>query len=120
MERRIVFWFALLIFLAAGVAAFGHGANYTPAEEAWMERQRALDGTKCCAPYDFHVIQDPQWRMNSGHYEVYVHNAWHVVPAGRLLRHDPTDPTPFPGQALLFRTNSTVPHVWCFYPPPLM
>lgn len=120
MYRAIVFWFSVITFLFCGAYAWGHGAQYTAEETAWMERQYAIDGMKCCAPYDFHVIQDPEWRMRDGHYEVRVHNQWHQVPRGRLLRHIPEDPSPFPGQALLFRTNSNPPTVWCFYPPPLM
>jgi len=120
MNRNIFGFTALLLFLLCAGYAWAHGPDYTPEETQWMERQHAVDGMKCCAPYDFHVLQDPEWRMHAGHYEIRHNNEWHRVPAGRLLAHNPADPTPFPGIALLFRTSHLRPTVWCFFPPPLM
>jgi hypothetical protein len=111
-----------LLILASSAAA--HSPRFTAEENAWLNRQRAHDGTKCCDETDAHVGQFVEWRMSGGHYEVHINGGWHRVPAGRLMRHDPADPTPWPGAALLFYTPT--PHVlegftlWCFYPEPLM
>jgi hypothetical protein len=49
--------------LAAIVAAFAtgpawpHGLGFTADEAAWLDRQRAHDGTKCCDVRDVQVGQ---------------------------------------------------------------
>ncbi len=98
-----------------------HGGPFTSEEIAWMERQHALDGTKCCNEHDVYVGQMVQWRIHRGHYEVLISGQWEQIPPGRLMEHLPDDPTPFPGEALLFYSIYPSGHrIWCFFPPPLM
>jgi hypothetical protein len=109
--------------LLAAALAHGHGPHMTPAEEAWLNRQHARDGTKCCDVRDVHVGQAVAWRMTPRGYEVEIAGAWHLVPPGRLLAPIPGDPSPFGAQALLFYTPNNVgapPAIWCFLPEPLM
>ncbi|MBY0310068.1 hypothetical protein K2Q16_02915 [Patescibacteria group bacterium] len=120
MQRRSFLPMMVAALAVKSTPAGAHGPQYTPAEAEWMMRQYAVDGMKCCAPYDFFVLQDPEWRMNNGHYEIRYNNEWHRVPAGRMMRHNPQDPTPFPGITLLFRNNGVPPTIYCFFPPPLM
>ena len=108
---------ALALMLLAG-PAMAHG--FTAEENAWLNRQRALDGMKCCDETDAHVGEDVEWRMRGGRYEVFVLGAWHEIPEGRLMQHRPMDPTPWPGRALLFYSvYGGRLHIWCFFPEPL-
>lgn len=107
----------LLIFCAYDVVA--HSRRFTDEENAWMERQLAEDGTKCCNQHDVHFLDQPQWRSTGGGYEVYVEGEWHEVPPGRLRVNQPDDPSPFGTEkALLFYSvHSGIVYVWCFTPP---
>ena len=125
MNRYGIFWLAyfIVLLLAAG-HAFGHqaqhGGPFTNDEIEWMERQHARDGIKCCNERDVYVGQVVEWRMSRGHYEVKISGNWQQVPAGRIMQHIDGDPSPFPGEALLF--YSIYPsglNIWCFSPPPL-
>jgi hypothetical protein len=115
---------ALAILAALVASALAHDRNFTPAENAWLNRQRALDGTKCCDERDAYVGQSVEWRIVGGRYEVFYSGAWRQVPAGRVMRHDPRDPSPFGAQALLFWSpnpnDPTGATLWCFAPEPLM
>lgn len=114
---------ALLAALLLALPAAAHGPTFTDAENQWLNRQRALDGTKCCDRHDAHVGQNVEWRIVAGRYQVRIRDEWRDVPPGRMMRHDPSDPTPWPGEALLFW--SPVPShpdgflLWCFFPEPL-
>lgn len=58
--------------------------------------------------------------MVAGRYEVQIAGAWLPIPPGRMMRHDPADPSPWEGEALLFYTPTVVgPQIWCFSPEPL-
>jgi hypothetical protein len=126
MSFAAKFWLTWLLILVLGITyAFSHqaqhGGPFTPEEIEWMERQYAHDGTKCCNERDVYVGEVVEWRMRHGHYQVRISGQWENVPPGRLMQHVANDPTPFPGQALLF--YSIYPHghhIWCFFPPPLM
>lgn len=110
----------LCLLLAVAAA---HGPHMTPAQEAWLDRQRARDGTKCCDTRDVHVGQAVEWRIRGGGYQVRIGAAWHPIPPGRLLAPIPGDASPFGAQALLFYTPSQLggpPSIWCFLPEPLM
>ena len=106
---------ALLLLALAGPAA-GHG--FSESENAWLNRQVALDGMKCCDATDAHVSPDIEWRHREGRYEVRIRGAWVVVPAGRIMRENPADPSPWGQAALLFHSPQGV--VWCFRPEPLL
>lgn len=114
---------AVVVALAMARPAFSHGLGFTAEEAAWLDRQRAHDGTKCCDVRDVQVGQGVEWRLTAGRYEVRVRGEWRAVPPGRLLRHNPDDPTPWPGQALLFWSPTpSLPEgfsLWCFFPEPL-
>lgn len=115
-----------LLCTLAFLAAFpvkAHGPLFSQDENAWLNRQRAVDGTKCCDRNDAHVGQNVEWRIVGGRYQVRIRDEWRDVPPGRIMQHNPSDPTPWPGEALLFWSPS--PHVesgfhlWCFFPEPL-
>lgn len=123
-RRRIAAAIALAALVAAAAApAWGHGQTFTADENAWLNRQRAVDGTKCCNERDAMVGEVVDWRLRGGVYEVLIQGAWRPVPPGRLMRHNPADPSPWPGQALLFWSPAPSHpdgfHLWCFYPEPL-
>jgi hypothetical protein len=114
---------AVVAAVALARPAWSHGLGFTAEEAAWLDRQRSHDGTKCCDVRDVQVGQGVEWRLSGGRYEVRIRGEWRAVPPGRLMRHDAADPTPWPGQALLFW--SPAPHapegffLWCFFPEPL-
>lgn len=126
----LVFFRLLLAALGAvGAMAFllavaaGHGQRFSEAEIAWMERQRAVDGTKCCNEHDVRLGEGVRWRPSRDGFEVWIEGAWRRVPAGRRMAELPGDLSPFGGQALLFYSPSIVggpPSIWCFRPEPLM
>jgi hypothetical protein len=122
--RRTLAALAATVLAFAPLPAAAHGPDFTEAEKAWMERQRARDGAKCCNEHDVHVGMVVEWRTRAGRFQVRIAGEWHDVPPGRIMRHDPADPSPFPGQALLFYTPSPwVPNgftLWCFQPEALM
>lgn len=105
------------------VAAAAHSPAFTDAENDWLNRQRSVDGTKCCDRNDAHVGQNVEWRLVGGRYQVRIRDEWRDIPPGRIMRHQPNDPTPWPGEAMLFWTP--VPShpdgflIWCFSPEPL-
>ena len=107
----------MLLFFLLG-EALAHGQQFTQEENDWMERQNAVDGTKCCDRHDVHFLDSPNWRMKNAGYEVLVEGKWHEVPPGRTRAINPEDPSPFgDGQALLFYSvHSDVVYIWCFTP----
>jgi hypothetical protein len=115
---------ALAILALLSLPAAAHERRFTPEENAWLNRQRAVDGTKCCDEHDAHVGQRVRWRMVAGGFEVHVGGAWLAVPPGRMMRRAPGDPSPWGVEALLF--YSPAPYlpagvqIWCFSPEPLM
>lgn len=116
---------ALSIALAVVVPpAMAHSPGLTAEQNAWLDRQRARDGTKCCDFRDVHIGQAVEWRIAGGLYQVRISGEWHDVPPGRVLQPIPGDPSPFGGEALLFYSlNHTYPlgfSLWCFQPSVLM
>lgn len=106
----------VVVALLLTSSAMAHDTGFTAEENAWLDRQRAVDGTKCCNEHDVTIGERVQWRMTAGRYEVLIGETWRPVPPGRLMQSIPDDPTPWPGRALLFRTGTMI---WCFFPEPL-
>lgn len=107
------------VMLAACVAlpAAAHQVTYTAEQNAWLNRQRALDGTKCCDETDVRVGVNVEWRISGGRYQLKISGAWVDVPPGRMMRFNPGDPSPWPGEPLAFYSLSPGGHVlWCFFP----
>lgn len=111
---------ALLLALLAA-PALAHDHAFTAAENAWLNRQYALDGMKCCDETDAHVGHHVEWRLIGGQYEILIAGRWVAVPAGRVMRHNPADPTPWPGQAIAFFQvgPGELVRLYCFFPEPL-
>ena len=111
---------ALAAVIAGCTAATGHGLGFTREENAWLDRQRAIDGTKCCDERDAHVGENVEWRMVGGRYEVFVNGGWFPVPPERVMRSNPDDPSPWGSAALLFYSPGVHwPNgfmLWCFRP----
>jgi len=105
---------ACLLALLLACPAAAHDSGFSPAQNAWLNRQIALDRMKCCDEHDVHVGVDVVWRVtDAGGYEVLIEGAWQPVPPGRLMRDNPGDPSPWGHRALLFRTGADI---WCFRP----
>lgn len=120
MERRIVFWFVIITFLVCGGYAFGHSTDHpqshtlTEAEHTWMKRQRNVQGQWCCGPENVTLVEDPHLRVRNGNYEVHLLGRWVVVPPGAMHRYRAEDPSPFPGEVLLFfSTRGDEITIWC-------
>lgn len=116
MNRNVFGFTALLLFLLCAGVAWGHGPDYTPEETQWMERQHAVDGTKCCDRHDTVVGPDVEWRIHNGQYQVLIDGSWHPVPAELVIRR--TSDNPWPNQAIV--TYSVYPggrvRIWCLWP----
>lgn len=120
MERRIVFWFVIITFLVCGGYAFGHSTDHpqshtiTEAEHRWMKRQQSVSGRWCCGPENVTLVEDPHLRVRNGNYEVHLLGRWVVVPPGAMHRYRAEDPSPFPGEVLLFfSTRGDEITIWC-------
>lgn len=113
---------ALLLFLPTLVNA--HDRGFTDAENEWLDRQRSVDGTKCCDRHDAFVGHAVEWRLRGGNYEVEIDGTWFQIRPGAMLVPEAGDPTPWPGQALLFYSRNPGYRggvmIWCFMPEPLM
>lgn len=114
---------ALFVLFALMAPAMAHTPGLTADENAWLDRQRAADGTKCCDYRDVHIGRAVEWRIVGGRYQVRIRDEWRDVPPGRVLQPIPGDPGPFAGEALLFWSPAPHTaegfHLWCFRPEPL-
>jgi hypothetical protein len=114
----------LSLFLSTVISfsALSHSQHFSPEENDWLNRQHAVDGTKCCDETDAHIGHDfVEWRVLNDQYQVLINERWIDVPPGRMMRNNPEDPTPWPGQPHLFYTDfGRSISIWCFFPPPLM
>lgn len=115
----LVVWVVVLV-VAVSVGARGHG--FSAEENEWLNRQRALDGEKCCDERDAHVAPNVEWRVTADRrgYEVRINGEWRLVPAGRIMRENPADPSPWGQAALLFHAPWAGGPIYCFRPEPLM
>ncbi|MBR0675436.1 hypothetical protein GXW77_04530 [Roseomonas alkaliterrae] len=125
---RDVLWSALAAAVVTGLMvlalpARAHTPELSEAENAWLDRQYSRDRTKCCDYRDVHIGRAVEWRIVGGRYQVRIMGEWRDVPPGRILMPRADDPSPWPGEALLFWQPA--PHVpggywlWCFQPEPL-
>jgi len=124
MYRNLVFWFSLVAFALCGGYAWSHATdhpqfhNFTHEEYVWIKRQRSVDGRWCCGPENVYIVEDPHLRVRGGRYEVHLLSQWVPVPPGSMHRYNPDDPTPFPGQVMLFySTQGENITVWCLTSP---
>jgi hypothetical protein len=125
MNRNLfaALWVAILL-LCAGYA-WGHATNhpqhhlYTEEEYVWIKRQRSVDGRWCCGPENIFIVEDPHLRVRGGRYEVHLLNQWVPVPANSMHRYNADDPSPFPGEVLLFFSTDGQGSVtvWCLTSP---
>jgi len=122
--RAIVFWFSIVAFLLCGAYAWGHATDHpqahtmTQEEYLWVKRQRSVDGRWCCGPENVYIVEDPHLRVRNGNYEVHLLGRWVVVPSNSMHQYNPADPSPFPGEILLFySTSGDTVTTWCLTSP---
>jgi hypothetical protein len=56
----------------------------------WFESQIIPEGDpqagmSCCAESDGHIIEEDDWRISEGHYEIIIHGHWVSIPDSRVL-----------------------------------
>lgn len=124
MYRNIVFWFSIVTFLLCGAYAWGHATNHpqandmTPDQFNWVKRQKSVDGRWCCGPENIYFVEDPHLRVRNGRYEVHLLGRWVSIPPGAMHRYNPDDPSPFPGEIMLFfSTEGENITIWCLTSP---
>ncbi len=121
MSRNLFGAVCIALLLLCARYAWGHGQHFTPEENNWLERQKAVDGTKCCNRFDTVTGIRVNWRTHQGRYEVQLGTTWHRVEPGNVMAHNQADPSPFGHEALLFYSIiGGRLHLWCFSPEPLM
>ena len=120
MSRFVVLAASIVPLLLSAVYAYGHSTDhpqhgsYSQSEMSWMKRQRNVAGQWCCGPENITLLEDPHIRVRRGQYEVHILNQWVPVPPSAMHRYDPSDPSPFEGQVLLFfSTQGTAITIWC-------
>lgn len=49
---------------------------------AWFEAQKVPDGSgrSCCAEADGHILEEEDWRIADGEYQVRIHGSWITFP----------------------------------------
>lgn len=97
-----------LIFLSPCVA---HDHD-RPDLNNWYKSLKNAQGGVCCDGQDAESVDDPNWRMTSGHYEVLIDGRWEVVREGNLVHG-----LNLRGVAMVW-PNSTMadPRIRCFMP----
>jgi hypothetical protein len=88
--------------------------------EAWLRRQKNMNGGSCCDPDDHVAILDnEQWKIDGDHYSAKVNGDWIEIPNSALLLRWRSDPNPT-GKAVLWSGfNTMMPHnvdPYCFSP----
>jgi hypothetical protein len=75
--------FALMfgICLHYAFSAKAHIADH-PEWDEWFAKQKIPDGTQrsCCAKSDVHLLEDNEWRVRNGNYEVITAQGWMTFP----------------------------------------
>lgn len=119
--RAVLIALGLLLVIKT---ALGHATHHPQANDMtqeqfnWVKRQKAVDGRWCCGPENIFFVEDPHLRVRQGRYEVHLLGRWVPVPPGSMHRYDPSDPSPFPGEVMLFfSTEGDNITVWCLTSP---
>lgn len=108
---------AFLIFAVAAVFPAsatptdgGHGAYHEWFGAQVIPPPDPAAGTSCCAESDGHIIEEEDWRIASGRYEVRIGTDWIAIPDTRVLPNT-RNPT---GHPVVWYTPG--PHIFCFAP----
>jgi hypothetical protein len=88
--------------------------------QAWMVRQKNMNGGSCCDPNDHTaILENEQWKIDVDHYSVKVNGVWVSIPPYTLLLHRDTDPNPTGKGVLWSGFNRNMPGqvvIYCFAP----
>lgn len=108
----IVFLAILALILVYGFKLHAHDADGDPAITAWMMKQEAVGGFRCCEGDD--AIYPEEWGADGVAYWVVVNGKRLVASADRLIdgKHGP-NPT---GRAVVWIWPKGSDHVQCFAP----
>lgn len=119
--RVVLFIIGMLIGLCIimGVKATradAPAAERQPALAPWFAALRNKDGDSCCDGYDGFGVNDLQWRVVSGRYEVVVKGKWTSVLPGEEVDLARTGGGNLSGKAIVWpRSDGSVR---CFMPGP--
>lgn len=83
----------------------------------WFESQvippgDPMAGHSCCKESDGHIIEEDDWRIAGGHYEVRIDGSWNEIPESRILP-ESRNPT---GHPVIWYINTNPPSIFCFAP----
>lgn len=84
-------WFVLGMLAAMAVhAAPPPGTDLNGALHRWFAEQHVPSGDpqagmSCCAESDGHIIEEEDWRLNDGHYEIHIGVGWWRVRDTQVL-----------------------------------
>ena len=107
------------VAIGAAWAAWGEpppGTDLSSPKHLWFEQQHSVKGAWCCSLADGHVLNETDWRIRDGRYEVFIGKSWYPINPDQMV--DPTkggeNPT---GHAIVwFVTNDYGLTIYCFCP----
>jgi hypothetical protein len=113
---------AAIAVLAATISLARDNGQYSqsdPEIKKWIEQLKNNRGESCCSNADGY---DVQYDTKDGHYRVYLHDEWHVVPDYAVL----TTPNRLGAARVWYMSTWTVPdkdgkqkasvRIYCFLP----
>jgi hypothetical protein len=72
----------------------------------WFAKQWSIGKSFCCNEADGHVLDDSDWRMVGGHYEVRINGNWIQVPATAMVDSARGGPNPTGHAVIWYVTGS--------------
>ena len=91
------------------------GTNLDSPLHQWFEHQYSIRGAWCCSLADGHFLDDQEWRVVGGTFEVWIADQWWPVEADKLR--DPNGGQNPTGKAIVWYVIGEVGVVvYCFAP----
>lgn len=114
-SRVLVRVFALSLLISVPALARYDGV-VEPEVHDWFEKQTSHDGMRlCCSIADGHVLQEEEWRVRGGTYQVFIENKWLDVPRDAMV--DPGKGTNPIGKPIVwYGYTGGEPRIDCFCP----
>jgi len=79
-------WISLLVVASQASAAPPPGTDLSSPIHQWFERQTSHDGHfPCCSEADGHVLNEEDWRVHGGKYQVFLEDRWWDVPKEAIV-----------------------------------
>jgi hypothetical protein len=114
-----VVWISFLSVIAVASVQAKYNEPVDPDIHMWFERQTSHDGHfPCCSEADGHVLNEEDWRVQGGKYQVFLEDRWWDVPREAIV--DPGKGANPIGKPVVWYRHlegyDGPPHLDCFCP----